>query len=297
MRGLILTSLLVLGCDPAKDSSAALETASSSTGATGTDPADTDATDTDPSDTDAEPVAPACAIAAPGAGSRHVEGLPVGLTVVASDPDAPVEEVVVGVAVDGVPRAEVGLVDATGAVNWGGLATLALADLAPGDHAVEIGCVDADGLAAADAIDLVVDPRDAVPIVISGGMSELDYFEADDDLLLTVDGAVILEDTDGSTGVGGMPIAPIALTAPYEAVLRLVATDVRACVRSVTDVWVHHGPEHHLQLVAASSVSGDKPVGVDGPDDCGSRADYDPSAYAPPPPAPFLDVSAPLAFP
>lgn len=245
-------------------------------------------------DVDGCKIPPEISIVEPGWGTRWVEGEPIQLAAHAVDADDGPESIGVLVYVDEVFYPAGGQPDAEGNVEWNAVEgdyTLDVNGVGAGTHTIKVVGIDPCENTGQATVEIEVDPPEELEYTITGGDSLFEFFDVDDDIEITVDGEQVFLDDDQTSGLGGASIAPVAFEAGVGSEIRIIATDAKPCARSITDLWLHFGSEHRVQLVEATSVSGNGGSG-----DCNGREDYDPEAYDEPPYV-FLDETFTISIP
>ena len=142
--------------------------------------------------------------------------------------------------------------------------------------------IDSQGQSDEDSIDLgVFEPGEPTLWRLSGGESTFDFIVADDDVRITLDGAVLLDDDDDAKSSH----PPLEFQAKPGATLRVVATDENYCEKALTPMVLHWGSAVSWELSEAVCDSS-----------CPEDACYD-GSYSGPWPNTFVDESHMLPTP
>ena len=118
---------------------------------------------------------------------------------------------------------------------------------AAGDIGVTVRCLDTDGAVGEDSIDVsVFDPEEPLRYTLTGGDTLFDYWTVDDDVAVYVDGLPVFSDTNRTKD--NHP--PLEFEARVGSVIRIAASDVNYCTRSLDPLTLHFGTGHSQPLNA-----------------------------------------------
>lgn len=118
-------------------------------------------------------------------------------------------------------------------------------NLTDGDTTLTVRCLDTDGAVGEDTVDVsIFDPEEPLLYTISGGATLFDYWSVDDDITVYVNGTVVFEDSN--RGADTHP--PLQFEAAYGDAIRIVASDVNYCQRSLDPLTLHFGTNHSQDL-------------------------------------------------
>ena len=142
--------------------------------------------------------------------------------------------------------------------------------------------IDSQGQSDEDSVDLgVFEPGEPTLWRLSGGESTFDFIVADDDVRITLDGAVLLDDDDDAKSSH----PPLEFQAKPGAQLRVLATDENYCEKALSPMVLHWGSAVSWELSEAVCDSS-----------CPEDACYD-GTYSGPWPNTFMDESHTLPTP
>lgn len=166
--------------------------------------------------------------------------------------------------------------DSSGAVS------LTTSALPQGELTIRLAALDTDGGLGEDEVEVAVyDPEEPMPYLLTGGGSLWDYWNVDDDIVITLDGVEIFRDSNDTQD----DHPPLAIEARAGQVLRVVATDVNYCDQALGALTLHWGTGESQALNEAWCRSS-----------CPSHACYD-AAFDGPWPAIFFDESFTISIP
>ncbi len=142
--------------------------------------------------------------------------------------------------------------------------------------------IDSQGQSDEDSVDLgVFQAGEPTLWRLSGGESTFDFIVADDDVRITLDGAVLLDDDDNAKSSH----PPLEFQAKPGATLRVLATDENYCEKALSPMVLHWGTAVSWELSEAVCNSS-----------CPEDACYD-GSYSGPWPNTFVDESHTLPTP
>lgn len=156
------------------------------------------------------------------------------------------------------------------------------ATLPAGELEITLRVLDSQGNTAQDHVQIqVFEPEAPSAYILSGGPSVYDFFTADDDVEIWLDGALVFQDDDGSRSSH----APVHFDARPGQSLRIVATDENYCEKALDGLVLHWGTGTQQALNDAECTSA-----------CAEDACFD-GVYAGPWPNVFLDETHVIAIP
>lgn len=154
--------------------------------------------------------------------------------------------------------------------------------LPAGELELTLRVLDSQGNTAEDHVEIqVFEPEAPSTYIVSGGPSVYDFFTADDDVEIWLDGALVFQDDDGARSSH----APVHFEARPGQSLRIVATDENYCEKALDQLVLHWGTGTQQALNDAECTSA-----------CAEDACFD-GVYAGPWPNVFIDETHVISIP
>ncbi len=155
-------------------------------------------------------------------------------------------------------------------------------ELPIGDVEVELRCFDSEGEKGSDSTTVKVwEAEEPLQYVLSGGPTEYDYFQVDDDVTLHLNGVVVFADDNDTKDT----LPPLKFEAKAGDVLHVTAVDQNSCDAMLDPLVLHWGTGQSQDLNAGVCFSA-----------CPDHSCYD-GTYAGPWPGVIVDEEFVIAIP